>query len=265
MKNFLLLVSITLFCSVSLAQKKSKENSTPTPSPNQNTSQTIDNSYLLIYERALSYGDFEAAKNAIFNILSKNPNNLAWHDTLVQLYFSAGAYVQCILSGTDYLAQNDTNVAILEMVAASQYTLKRYKEALESYEKLFKKAHSPYQAYQMAICQYMLQRFGECEASLAFIIADFASDKEAVSIGMANNKTQQVPLKAAAWNLRGVIFKDKNNFTEAKSCFEQALKLFPDFELAKGNVTIVSPADKPVSKEEVKKAPDTTKKPEPKK
>ena len=55
---------------------------------------------------------------------------------------------------------------------------------------------------------------------------------------MADGSQQTVPVNAAAANLLGVLKMDAKNFVGAKTDFQQALKLFPDFAGAKGNLDV---------------------------
>jgi Tfp pilus assembly protein PilF len=64
--------------------------------------------------------------------------------------------------------------------------------------------------------------------------------------------SQKVPLRAAAFNVKGIIAMDLNQPEVAKLQFETALKLFPDFALAQGNLAALAqnkqaatPAPKP--------------------
>jgi len=55
---------------------------------------------------------------------------------------------------------------------------------------------------------------------------------------MADGSQQTVPVDAAAANLLGVLKMDAKNFAGAKTDFQQALKLYPDFAGAKLNLDV---------------------------
>jgi Flp pilus assembly protein TadD len=61
-----------------------------------------------------------------------------------------------------------------------------------------------------------------------------------------------VPVDAASANLLGVLKMDAKDFAGAKTDFQQALKLFPDFAGAKGNLDVcdknLKPGTKPTTK-----------------
>jgi tetratricopeptide (TPR) repeat protein len=195
---------------------------------------------LEIYKKALSFVDYEVAKEALYRMIVSNPDSIKYLDSLVTLYFSIGAMPQTILSGTEYLKRDSANMNVLEMVALANSQLKKYKETVDIYEKMYLKTGKIYYAYQLAVNQYMLKRIGECNQMLDIIIKDPKSDQETVGITGDDGKMQQVPLKAAAMNLRGVIFQELSMSDKAKENFEGALKVMPEFALAKGNLDSVN-------------------------
>ncbi|MCS7086074.1 MAG: tetratricopeptide repeat protein, partial [Bacteroidia bacterium] len=55
---------------------------------------------------------------------------------------------------------------------------------------------------------------------------------------------QEVKFKAAALNVKGVLYKDKGDKASAKKFFEEALKIEPEFELAKNNLEELNKEEK---------------------
>jgi tetratricopeptide (TPR) repeat protein len=230
MKNLFILV-LSLFVFSAFAQTKTLS---PTTKP------TGSDYELEIYKKAMSFGDYEVAKDALYRMMVSNPDSIKYLDSLVTLYFSIGAMPQTILSGTEYLKKDSANMNVMEMVALANSQLKKYKETVDIYEKMYLKSGKIYYAYQLAVNQYMMKRIGECNQMLDIIIKDPKSDQEQVGITGDDGKTQQVPLKAAAMNLRGVIFQELSMTDKAKENFEGALKVMPEFALAKGNLESVN-------------------------
>jgi tetratricopeptide (TPR) repeat protein len=253
MKSYLALALSLCILSAS-AQTKTKSAEAPKESKSASSNFELD-----IYKRAISYGDYDAAKNALFRLMTANPDSIKYLDSLVTLYFSIGAMPQCILSGKEYLKKDTSNQSVMEMVAVSYSQLKNYKEAVDMYEKLYMKSGNLHYAYQLAVHQYLLKRIGECNQMLDIIIADPKAEQEKVGISGDDNKSQQVPLKAAALNLRGVIMQELSMTDKAKENFEAALKIMPEFALAKGNLESMN------KKAEAKKEAPAEKKPEEKK
>jgi tetratricopeptide (TPR) repeat protein len=204
------------------------------------------------YQLALQNGDGAAARSMVYALLAAGADSLAWQDSLTHLYFADGNHFQCVLSGRRVLTSLPSNQGVRELVAASEYALAKYKESLADYELLFKSSSSVFHAYQIAINQYMLQRLGECETTIQFLLADQTANKQTVLIGIGEGRAQEVPLQAAAWNLRGVLCRDLAKVTEAGQCFQEALKIFPDFVIAQSNL-------ESMKRQEAKPAPEPKK------
>ena len=248
MKRNLIFVTIILIAFAANAQKKGKENDDKSAKPAAAIAPKPSNELeIKIYETALKYGDIEVAKNAIYSLLAKHPDSLSYVDTLARLYFSNANYVQCALTSKDYLTRDSANLFVREMFAISLSSLNKNKESLEQYEILYGKTQSVFHAYQIAILQYELKRFGECETTCAIILSDPKAGEQKVSINVDQNNNQQVPIKAATYNIRGVMYKEMNRPDDAINSFKEAVKIFPDFVLAKANIEAMTNPKKDVT------------------
>jgi tetratricopeptide (TPR) repeat protein len=191
----------------------------------------------------MKYNDFLVARNALYNMLTLKPERAGLKDTLTYLYYNTNSYVQVILLGEEIIKEAPSKAEILELVAVSQQNLGMMKEALESFEKLYAISKDVYHQYNIASLQYMLKRYGECNATLQSIL-ESADTEGVVAISDGKNESQQVPVKAAAYNMLGVISLEINQPEAAKQHFQQAIKLFPEFILAKNNLDKVNATGK---------------------
>ncbi len=205
-----------------------------------------------IYKTAILFGDYEVARNAVFALITKYPARIDYLDTLARIYFSTGAYSQALLSANIYLERDPQSIPMMELSAICQGAINNHKESLEMYEKLYAKTKSIYHAYQIAVLQYTLKRLGECEITVNQVISDPKSAGDKININIDQQNSQEVPLAAAALNLRGVLQKELNKPDKAKEDFEAALKIFPEFALAKNNLESMK-APAPADKEKDKK------------
>lgn len=209
---------------------------------------------LKVYNRAMLFGDYQVAKSALFSLIVDNPERLDYIDSLSRIYFGLGAYPQSLLAAKIVLEKQPKNLEMLELSAISQDALGNKKEALEAYEQLYPLTKNLNHAYQIAVLQYSLQRYGECTTTTDNILSDENAGKQKIGINVDQTNSQQVPLTAAVHNLRGVMFKEMNQADKAKSEFETALKEAPDFALAKSNLEALSkPAAEPEKEEKSKK------------
>jgi predicted Zn-dependent protease len=193
-----------------------------------------------VYSSALKYYDLQVAATALYNAMALKPDRKDLRDSLALIYFAGERYGQSYTLGEEILKDNPKRNDILEMVAVSKQSLGLVKEALADYETLYNGEKQLFYLYQIATLQYQLKRYGECVASLDQIINNEASAKQNVSIRNSNNSSQSVPMKAAALNVKGIVALDLNKDADAKALFNQAVQLFPDFALAKGNLAALT-------------------------
>jgi tetratricopeptide (TPR) repeat protein len=200
------------------------------------------------YKSALRNYDLQAATVALYNMQALKPERTDLNDSLALLYFAGERFAQAYLIGEEILKTSPKRTDMLELVAVSKQNLGLIKESLADYEKLYAAEKSVYYLYQMATLQYQLKRYGECVASLDQIIASTDADKQKVTI-RTQGGAQEVPMKAAAYNVKGICALEMNQPEAGKDNFIKALQLFPDFALAKGNLDALSKksADKPAA------------------
>jgi len=193
-----------------------------------------------MYLTASKNGDFEVARTALYYMLAENPENYHLKDSLARIYLAQGYYFMADKMATEVLEKEPNNQQVMEIKAISLQATGNLKESVVYYEKLFNNGESIQHGYQLAVLQYNLQRFGECNATSDFIINNPKSAEESVYLNYGENNGQEVPLVAACHNLKGVMLKDLQKIEEAKLQFEAALKAKSDFVLASENLKSLS-------------------------
>ncbi|MCW3127793.1 MAG: Tetratricopeptide 1 repeat-containing protein [Bacteroidetes bacterium] len=196
-----------------------------------------------VYSSALKYYDIQVATSALYNAMALKPERKDLRDSLANLYFMGERYGQAFTLGEEILKEDPKRMDMLAIVAVSKQSLGFAKEALADYETLYKDSKQVYYLYQIASLQHQLKRMGECLASLDQILADEAATKQQVNLRNGNNTSQNVPMKAACLNLKGIITLELNQPANAREFFNQAIKIFPDFEAAKANLGIMDQQD----------------------
>ncbi len=192
-----------------------------------------------VYKTSLKYYDLQSAITSLYTALAIKPERKDLKDSLALIYFSGERYFQANVIAEEIIKDNPKRLDMLEMAAISKQSLGASKEALADYENLYKQKPDLYSLYQIATLQYQLKRYGESVISCDKIIASAESEKLEASITMKGG-SQKVPLRAAAHNVKGIIAIDLNQPDIAKQQFETALKLFPDFALAQGNLAALA-------------------------
>lgn len=189
-----------------------------------------------MYRNATKIGDFEVARTALYYMMAEQPENYHLKDSLARIYLAQGYYYMADQMATEVLVKEPGNQEVMEIKAISLQALGKLKESAVYYEKLFNKGSSIRHGYQLAVIQYNLKRFGECNATTDLIIANPKAIEENIYLSYGENRGQEVNLKAACHNLKGVLLKDLKEFDNAKAEFEAAILQNPDFELAEQNL-----------------------------
>ncbi|MCX8112825.1 MAG: tetratricopeptide repeat protein [Bacteroidia bacterium] len=189
-----------------------------------------------IYEQATKYNDPISQIFALHWRIAAEGDRFGLRDTLAQAYFQAGFYRQAIAVAEELLRDQPRNADLAELRALSYFYSQDIKGALDAYEKLYDITQSPLHLYQIITLQFNLQRYGECQANIDRLLNSAESERLSVRISMPDGQTQEVPLRAAALNVRGVAFRMQKEYERAQKAFEEALKIFPNFTLAKGNL-----------------------------
>ena len=93
--------------------------------------------------------------------------------------------------------------------------------------------------YQLAMLQYGIKRLAEAQNTIQQTIQTEDIEKAYIQFAIDKTKNQNVPLKAASYNLQGLIAFELKDNTSAKQAFDQALKIMPEFALATQNANAV--------------------------
>ena len=215
MKNLITLV--VLIFTVSLQAQESKN--------------LLDH-YSKYYKQMQSQGDIQGVINALTHLNIIDPNEKR-KDTLAVLYMNEGRFIQALNTiGVESL-DSDSDMAV-EVKAISLQSLNEIERALPHYEELFKRKPNPYIAYELADIKIQLNDFLGALKHITFGIANSNDD---IYRNYFDTQTQyQVPMKAAFIYLKGLLtFKEKKdkNIDKAIALMDEALKLAPNFTLAK--------------------------------
>lgn len=195
-----------------------------------------NNSDNRIYALAMRYNDASVAKMKLYDLMERNPNNLSYPETLASLYFEMEQYGSSALVALDILERNDKSLIGLEVAAFSLEQLGALERALPHFESLHLLSGDLFSLYKTSYLQYSLKKYEEALNSVNMLIKDKKAAEQNLNFPKEDNTMQEVSMVAAAQNLKGLIYKDQGSATEARTAFEEALALSPEFELAKENL-----------------------------
>lgn len=197
-----------------------------------------------VFRQALRYGDFAGAAIAVNYMLVTDPSQKSYRDTLALIYTQMGASVQALGVAKDVLKDQPDNNAMMEVAASALeavgQNVDNAEEAMGYYKSLAKATSSPYYTYKVASIQYLLRRFAEAELTTRSIFTSDKADNEKIAVNVDRNQRQEVPLKAATYNLLGMTWLEQKDFDKARANFNEALKIEPNFVLAKNNLDLVT-------------------------
>lgn len=190
-----------------------------------------------VYQNALKFNDVSVAKNALYNMIAINPSDRSLLDSLAYLYFEYQQYASSLLVAREILSKNSNHLPALEIQAVSFENLGLKDQALSAYESLYLKRNNPLTLYKIGMLQFDLKRHNGSKTSLDILLADSTINELKVVLNDQGTKEQkEIPMKAALHNFQGLNNLELGDKAAAKANFEAALKLAPDYKIAKDNL-----------------------------
>lgn len=229
-RTFLLL--LLAFCAGNLAAQTANDS---IPKLDPKTKTALNAADQTAYQLAIRYSDLGMAKAKLYDLMVRNPENPRYMEALANIYFDNSQFASAALVSIDLLQSNDKNVGALEIAAYSLEQLGALDRALPHFESLYLLTGDNFSLYKSAFIQYNLKRYEEAMNSVNMLVKNAKAD-EKIGFPKSQTETQEVSMKAAALNLKGLIYLDQNSKAEAKTAFNEAISLDAGFEQAKENL-----------------------------
>ncbi|HXW01154.1 MAG TPA: hypothetical protein VEC93_22275 [Anaerolineae bacterium] len=232
MKNTLL-ITLLSFCSIHAAWAQA---------PDKNK----QDEYLSLFRRTLQYNDLGSAAYALNGYLQSGGDS-TYVDSLALVYYNMNNLAGAFRLATEIQAKEPKSVTALTLLADISGRAGEVKKSLEWYEKLVEVMPSAYNYYQLATKQFILERNMECRESLGKVLADSSTAMEQkVRLDIGEGYGEDVPVLAAAMNMMGALAYKEKNTDQAKSWYQRAVNVFPNFVIAKQNLDELNkPKEKP--------------------
>ena len=186
------------------------------------------------------YNDGAVAKDALYSMIAMDPNDDSLKMVLCYYYFEQNQYASSLFVSLDLLSRHPDHEDALKINAMSYENMGVRDKAIEVYESLYLKTNEVSVLYQAAMLQFELERYNECKASLDIILKDPQSNALKLSFAKNESEQQEVSLSAAVYNMKGMLEKRLGNNVEAKTLFEKAIEIEPEFVLAAQNLKDVA-------------------------
>ncbi len=189
-----------------------------------------------IVKMAKNVGDPNVATLSMYKLIALEGENSTYKDSLAYVYFSSRRYAPCFMLATEVLKRDPNHKEMLELKAVSLESLGALDKAAEAYKQLFAKTNNNFHGYNLAKLQYSTKKYDESLKTLQKVEKLNDSGKFKVTFSINQNHTMQVELLAAIYYLKGLDAIELNQKPLAKASFEKAIKIQPDFILAKDNL-----------------------------
>lgn len=194
----------------------------------------------LKYAKSVQYNDFGMAKNAIYDLMVFEPNNYAYLDSLALMYFEFRQYASAALVSKDALKYNGRNQMLLEIAAQSLNQLGAVEQSLQMYQKLYNVSDDAFILYEVANKQYELKQYQDALINTELLLGKPMVNNTKVQVKNSNDEQIEVLFTAVVFNLQGLIAKSQGNDEDAKKYFNNALKIAPNYALAKENLNLTN-------------------------
>ena len=152
---------------------------------------------------------------------------------LAFIYFSGRKYASCFLMANDVLERNPKDAAMLEIKAISLESLGALDKSMEAFGELFAVTNNNYHGYNLSKLQLSMKKFEDAYATIKKVEVLNDPGKVFVTFSINQTHTQQIELLAAIPYLKGLIEEELNKNDEAKLSYQKAIKIQPEFVLAK--------------------------------
>jgi len=186
-----------------------------------------------IIAKAKRIGDPAVASYSMYKLIALEGENSTYKDSLTFMYYSARKYGSCFMMASEVLKRDPKNQAMMELKASSLESLGALDKAMETYKELFVLTNNNYHGYNLSKLQLSMNKFEEAYATIKKVELLNDTGKVQVNFSINQTHTQQIELIAAIPYLKGLIEEELKKNDEAKLSYQKALKIQPEFVLAK--------------------------------
>ncbi|MFN3800453.1 tetratricopeptide repeat protein [Belliella pelovolcani] len=228
MNRMRLLVVLMLFAVVPAMAQEAPANA-ETPESIRKRNETDQR----VYQLAIRYNDMAVARTKLMELIERNPTNSRYGELLATLYFDTNQFSAAALSALDVLQINDRSIEALEIAAYSLEQIGALDRSLTQFERLYLLTDDIFALYKSAYLQFSLKKFDEAMNSINMLVKNAKSAEEKLGFPISDTENQEVSMRAAALNLKALVYVEQGSKEDARKAYQEALALEPDFKLAK--------------------------------
>ena len=188
-----------------------------------------------LYKEAKARNDFSTAAFAVNRILLADESQGFAYDSLATLYYVAGMDKSAAITADQGLEIEETT-SLVEISASARKNIGDVAGSLQGFLRLMElKPGDLVVPYEVAFAYINLEQYDQAMRYIDLVIAHDRSATTTMT-EFVNQGKQEVPFKAVALNMRGFVNMQKGLYQEAANAYQQALQVYPEYQLAQNNL-----------------------------
>ncbi|MES2558468.1 MAG: hypothetical protein V4590_01920 [Bacteroidota bacterium] len=207
---------------------------------NQGKPESAENGiYQKLYEKSIKLKDIHTAIYAIQMVLMTDSAN-SLRDSLPELYGAVNNIEACMQTNEETLKRHPNNEKFKNIKVLCLQQVGDVDGQFLLLEDLYKTTKKPQYIAQIASLQLAAGQTKQAVETIDFIISEFRNNKtDSLDIFLDETNKQKVPVLAAAYNMKGYVYMQKKDITNAKEMYFKALEIYPDFVMPKRNLEAI--------------------------
>lgn len=183
-----------------------------------------------LYKKSIDLKDVPTAITAVQMILVQDSTN-GLRDSLPELYFAVNNVDACLKTTEDALSRKPEDEDLLQYKLLCLEQLDRLDEQFALSKKLYEKTHKAQYIYKVASVQLLTGNLKDAAETLDTIMDRYKDSKDSIDVFYDQARSQRVPVTAAAWNMRGYMYIQMQQFQKAQEAYVKSVQTYPDFIL----------------------------------
>jgi tetratricopeptide (TPR) repeat protein len=205
----------------------------------QSSGNGSDSTYHRLYTKSIKLKDLNTAIFAIQMVLL-NDSADGLRDSLPELYGAVNNVEACMQTNEDALKRHPNEEKYLNIKVICLRQIGDMDGQFILLDQLYKQTHKPQYVAQMASLQLAGGQTSEALKTINFILEEYKNNKtDSLDIFLDEMNSQKVPVVAAAYNMKGYIYMQRKDITNAKEMYFKALEIYPEFEMPKRNLEAI--------------------------
>lgn len=186
------------------------------------------------FSHSMNVKDYNSAVIAAQMILMKDSSQTSYEDTLPELYVAIHNFESAEIYADKVIQRKKNDERMYQIKALCYQQMGRVEDEFNAYKKLYEITHNLSYLYQVTAFQLSTNNEAEATKNLDQL-EKLATPSDSVDFAISETEKQKVPVKAACYNMRAYIQAQKRDMMGAKTYFEKALSVYPDFIVARRN------------------------------